>query len=108
MNKRSVSSTTVADDIDDGCVQGTKALITDEEHDDQNRKGGYHEGDKDGVHMRNQSCGDAGVIDDSQNKMQNQKQYMVSFHRVEAGLLRIMQNDRVRVGHMNLTRSHMT
>ena len=73
MNKRSVSSTTVADDIDDGCVQGTKALITDEEHDDQNKKGGYHEGDKGGVHMRNQSCGDAGVIDDSQNKMQISK-----------------------------------
>ena len=52
MDKRGVSSATAADDID-GYVQGTKVLITDEEHDDQNRKGGYHEGDKDGVHMRN-------------------------------------------------------
>ena len=69
MDKRGVSSTT-ADDIDDGCVQqDTKALIAKEEHDNQNRKGGYHEGDKDGVHMKNQFCVDAGVIDDIQNKM---------------------------------------
>ena len=51
MDKRGVSSATAADDID-GYVQGTKVLTTDEEHGDQNRKGGYHE-DKDGAHMRN-------------------------------------------------------
>ena len=39
------------------------------EHDDHYRKGSYHERDKDGVHMRNQFCVDAGVIDDIQNKM---------------------------------------
>ena len=51
MDKRSVSSTT-ADDIDDGCVQqDTKALIAKEEPGNQNRKGGYHEWDKDGVHI---------------------------------------------------------
>ena len=54
IDKRGVSSTTAADDIDDGCVQDIRALNADEEHDDPNRKGGYHEGDKDGVHMRNQ------------------------------------------------------
>ena len=69
MDKRGVSSTTAADDIDDGCVQDTKAFNADEEHDDQNRKGAYREGDKDGVYMRNELCVDAGVIDDIQNKI---------------------------------------
>ena len=42
----------------------TKSFIADEEHDDQNRKGGYHAGDKDGVHLRNQPRANAGIIDD--------------------------------------------
>ena len=71
MDKRGVSSATAADDID-GYVQGTKVLTTDEEHGDQNRKGGYHE-DKDGAHMRNWVYADAGVIDDIENKMRRMK-----------------------------------
>ena len=53
IDKRGMSSATAADDIDDGYVQDTKILIADEKHGDQDRKGGYHGGDKDGVHMRN-------------------------------------------------------
>ena len=49
-----MSSTTGADDIDDECLQtDTNALVAEEERDDQNRKSGYHEGEKDGVHMKN-------------------------------------------------------
>ena len=66
---RGVPSTTAADDTDDGCVKDTKVLTADEQHNDQNRKAGYLEGDKVGVHMRNQLGADAGVIDDIQNKM---------------------------------------
>ena len=67
MDKKGLPSTTAAND-NDGYVKDTKALIANEEHDDQNRKGGYHEADKDGVYMRIQLCADAGVIDDIQNK----------------------------------------
>ena len=68
MDKRGLSSATAADDIDDGYVEYTK-VIADEEHDDQNRKGYYHEGDKDCLHIRNQLHSDAGLIDDIQDKM---------------------------------------
>ena len=68
MDKRGLSSATAADDIDDGYVEYTK-VIADEEHDDQNRKGCYHEGDKDCLHIRNQLHSDAGLIDDIQDKM---------------------------------------
>ena len=69
MDKRDVSSAAAADDIDDGYVQDTKVLIAAEEHGDQNRKGGYLERGKDGVHMRNQFHADSGVIDDIEIKM---------------------------------------
>ena len=48
---------------------GRKGPYCCEEHNDQNRKGDYHEGDKDAIHMRNQFCVDGGVIDDIQNKV---------------------------------------
>ena len=66
---RGVSSTTAADDTDDGCVKDTKVLTADEQHNAQNSKAGYLEEDKVGVHMRSQLRPDAGVIDDIQNKM---------------------------------------
>ena len=92
-----MSPPTAADDIDDRCVQDTKALIADEDHDGQNRTDGYQKGEKDGVDMRNQLCADAGVIDDIQNKMRRMKASKTIHYDViagvEAGLMRIMQKE---------------